>query len=96
MIHGIAMADAGAGLGPRFEHDCSSCWFIGHLNVDGKDYDVWYHTRQRQNGHVIARYGVDGDYQSFDYKICVGLTPGSVLYTAAKMVDFGNEVIDHG
>lgn len=45
---------------PRYKHDCSKCYFLGHHN----EYDLYFCPEQVTGPTVIARYGIDGDYCS--------------------------------
>lgn len=51
--------------GPRFQHDCDSCEYLGQSDERAKrDYDLWYCARC-DGGSLIARRSSEGsDYAS--------------------------------
>lgn len=49
---------------PRHEHDCECCTFTGTYG----DYDL-YHCPVDE-GTIIARFGIDGDYMSRPLCLC--------------------------
>jgi len=56
---------ADAAIGPRFQHDCSSCSFLGRQSTPQGDVDLYVHTGTGFSESVIARYSSDGpDYSS--------------------------------
>ncbi len=50
---------------PRHEHDCDCCTFTGTYG----DYDL-YHCPKSDEGTIIARFGIDGDYYSRPLSLC--------------------------
>lgn len=50
---------------PQFDHDCAFCKFLGRLEYEGKDYDLYACERGHFRKTVIARFGSNPpDYMS--------------------------------
>lgn len=80
----------------RHEHDCECCQFNGMFN----EFDLYY-CPNCDDGTLIARYGVDGDYIStplslVDTYLTKANHPIAAAYTAYKANDADREPITIG
>lgn len=48
---------------PIYEHDCKACMFIGFVELNGSNFDLYYCPAKRE---YIARYGNEGNYIAHD------------------------------
>jgi hypothetical protein len=76
---------------PLHEHDCDCCEYHGQVASHAMLLDVYF-CPQSDNGTVIARYGVDGDYFSMPAELIKNnQLSSSILFKAYELVNARKE-----